>query len=109
MKRPAGSFLATISTMSNKNGGTGQRAKNRRAMPTRRSSRSLPSTPSGIHYKVPISMLRYFEMALFRRFDFYVGCEPKLDFGHSGGLAKRVGDAVAERGAEFSHLCLSRR
>src|SRR4051794_9977957 len=33
----------------------------------------------------------------------------KLDFGHSGGLAKRVGDAVAERGAELSHLCLSRR
>src|SRR4051794_20257011 len=34
---------------------------------------------------------------------------PNLDFGRSGGLAKRVGDAVAERGAEFSHLCLSRR
>src|SRR3954466_6579289 len=33
----------------------------------------------------------------------------ELDFGRSGGLAKRVGDAVAERGAEFSHLCLSRR
>ena len=31
-----------------------------------------------------------------------------LDFGRSGGLAERVGDAVAERGAEFSHLGLSR-
>jgi len=35
------------------------------------------------------------------------GNEPKLDFGRLGGLAERVGDAVAEPGAEFSHLGLS--
>jgi CO/xanthine dehydrogenase Mo-binding subunit len=34
--------------------------------------------------------------------------DEKLDFGRSGGLAERVGDAVAERGAEFSHLGPSR-
>ena len=34
------------------------------------------------------------------------GSQPIL--GRSGGVAERVGDAVAEPGAEFSHLGLSR-
>src|SRR4051812_31466102 len=36
------------------------------------------------------------------------GRTPKLDFGRSGSVAEREGDAVAEPGAEFSHLRLSR-
>ena len=46
--------------------------------------------------------------ALGWRYDLYSSTAEKLDFGRSGGLAERVGDAVAERGAEFSHLGLSR-
>jgi hypothetical protein len=28
----------------------------------------------------------------------------KLDFGHSGGMAERVSEALAERGTEFHRL-----